>query len=125
MFGTQRNSLRSRWAPRLLALSALALVLAAPAAEAGGGRWAGGPEAAGQRLLQVADRRGDRRARRYSLDEATAEVRRSTRGKVLSAEPQRSNGDELYRFRVLSPEGRLRDLYVDPRTNRPVRPHRR
>lgn len=71
------------------------------------------------------DQRADRQGRGRGGDErrgyrgreprerAAEHARRSSRGgRVLSAEPA---GDERYRVRVLTPEGYIRNLTVDPR----------
>lgn len=42
-------------------------------------------------------------------------VRRDERGRVLSSEP---TGDRGYRVRVLTPDGYVRERYVDPRDDR-------
>lgn len=57
------------------------------------------------------ERRGYRG--REPRERAAERARRSSRGgRVLSAEPA---GDERYRVRVLTPEGYIRNLTVDPR----------
>jgi hypothetical protein len=54
--------------------------------------------------------RYDRDARR-----AAESVRRDERGRVLSSEP---TGDRGYRVRVLTPDGYVRERYVEPRDDR-------
>jgi len=48
-----------------------------------------------------------------SLDRAAAQVRRNTRGRVLSADTEKHNGDRVHRIKVLTPEGRVRVINVD------------
>ena len=49
-----------------------------------------------------------------TLDQATAQVRRDSGGRVLSAERAHRKGREMYRFKVLTPDGRVRKVWVDP-----------
>lgn len=51
---------------------------------------------------------------RSSLDEAVANVRRDTGGRVLSAEPR----DGRYRIKVLLPDASVRSFDVPPRKRR-------
>ena len=53
---------------------------------------------------------------RVPLDSAVSQIRDQQKGRVLSAETLRQNGREVHRIRVLTPEGRVRELHVDPRT---------
>jgi uncharacterized membrane protein YkoI len=48
-----------------------------------------------------------------SKDEAVAMVRARTGGKVLRAERGSNQGRAVYRIRVLTPEGRVREYRVD------------
>lgn len=69
------------------------------------------------------DSRNDRRAaqqERDNLDRAAGAVRRETGGRVLSADVEENNGDRNYRIKVLTPNGRVRTMKVDPHTGRPV-----
>lgn len=50
------------------------------------------------------------------LDSAVSRIREQQQGRVLSAETLRQNGREVHRIRVLTPDGRVRELHVDPRT---------
>jgi hypothetical protein len=69
---------------------------------------------------------------RSQREDAGARVRQVERsgGRVLQAEPMQRGGREVYRFKVLTPEGRVRVVQGDPRdvgadeTRRPVRPAR-
>jgi hypothetical protein len=71
----------------------------------GGSRWGRGRD----------DDRYDHRDR-YDRDAARAaeSVRRDERGRVLSSRPD----DRGYRVRVLTPDGYVRERYVDPRDDR-------
>lgn len=53
---------------------------------------------------------------RSQRDDAGARVRQVERagGRVLQAEPMQRGGQEVYRFKVLTPEGRVRVLQGDP-----------
>jgi hypothetical protein len=51
-----------------------------------------------------------------SLDQAVAQVRRRTGGRVLSAETQMSNGVPIHHIRVLTSDQRVRTIRVDGRT---------
>ena len=48
-----------------------------------------------------------------SLDEAVRHIRSSHKGRVLSALPERRNGKEGFRIRMLSPDGRVRTYWVE------------
>lgn len=68
------------------------------------------------------ERRDDRyrqpdQRHRYGSDarRAADAVRRDERGRVLSSEP---TGDRGYRVRVLTPDGYVRERYVEPRDDR-------
>jgi hypothetical protein len=64
------------------------------------------------------DRRGgqyDRNRHGSDARRAADAVRRDERGRVLSSEP---TGDRGYRVRVLTPDGYVRERYVDPRDDR-------
>lgn len=49
-----------------------------------------------------------------SLDQATQQIQRDTGDRVLSAESRQRRGRQWYRFKVLTPEGRVRQRWVDP-----------
>lgn len=49
-----------------------------------------------------------------TLDEATADVKRQTRGRVLSAKEQGNADDRRYQIKVLTPEGRVKQFNVRP-----------
>ncbi len=58
------------------------------------------------------------RRRDPSADRAADSVRRverETGGEVLRAEPMQRSGHEVYRLKVLTPEGRVRVMQDDPR----------
>lgn len=50
-----------------------------------------------------------------SLSDAVREAERRTGGQVLSAEPRDEGGRPVYRVKVLTPDGRVRVLYLDAR----------
>lgn len=47
------------------------------------------------------------------LSDAVREAERRTGGQVLSAEPRDEGGRPVYRVKVLTPDGRVRVLYLD------------
>jgi len=49
------------------------------------------------------------------LGQAVRSTEQRTGGKVLSAEKRRVDGQTKYRIKILSPEGRVRIIHVDPR----------
>ena len=57
---------------------------------------------------------------RSQREDAGARVRQVERagGRVLQAEPMQRGGREVYRFKVLTPEGRVRVMQGDPRDAR-------
>lgn len=59
---------------------------------------------------------------RSQREDAGARVRQVERagGRVLQAEPMQSGGQEVYRFKVLTPEGRVRVMQGDPRSVGPA-----
>lgn len=48
-----------------------------------------------------------------SLDEAVAEARARTGGRILSAEPVEADGRRGYRIKVLTPDQRVRVIHLD------------
>ena len=56
--------------------------------------------------------------RRKSLEEAVSEARSQYPGRVLSAETDRQGGRESYNIRILTDEGRVRRIQVDPESGR-------
>lgn len=48
-----------------------------------------------------------------SLDRAISVAKRTTGGRVLSAETSEQRGRIVYRIKVLTPEGQVRYIYVD------------
>jgi uncharacterized membrane protein YkoI len=67
----------------------------------------------GQVKWQLAARQGQ-----LSLSDAADLVQRRTGGRVLSAQAVREQGRELYRIKVLTPQGEVRVVLVDPATGR-------
>ena len=53
-----------------------------------------------------------------SLDQAVSEARERYDGRVLSAETERRGGRESHNIRVLTPDGRVKNLRMDPNTGR-------
>lgn len=66
-------------------------------------------------LSAAAHAHGDRRK---SLDEAVSEARDRYPGRVLSAETDRRDGRESYNIRILTNDGRVKRLQVDPESGR-------
>lgn len=64
----------------------------------------------GRPLLQLARNEG------VSLEEAVAQVRRKTGGRILSAETRSRNGVTVHRIKVLTGDQRVRIIEVDART---------
>jgi uncharacterized membrane protein YkoI len=52
--------------------------------------------------------------RRTSLEDAVSDARNRYPGRVLSAETDRRGGRESYRIRILTKDGRVKRLRVDP-----------
>lgn len=96
--------------PRIAKLAALAVLsvsmtlLSAPTHAA---TWARATEDAPLRLA---------RNEGLSLEEAVAEVRSRTGGRILSAETRRANGETVHRIKVLTGDQRVRVIEVDART---------
>lgn len=69
--------------------------------------------------------RGARRDSRMDAADSVRRVERETGGEVLRAEPMQRGGREVYRLKVLTPEGRVRVMQHDPqRRERFRRPER-
>lgn len=58
--------------------------------------------------------------RRLSLDGAVSRIREREKGRVLSADEEYDNGDSVYRIRVLTDDGKVKRLRVDPRSGRTI-----
>lgn len=56
--------------------------------------------------------------RRTTLDQAVSEARDRYPGQVISAETRRRDGRESYDIRILTNEGRVKRLRVDPSSGR-------
>lgn len=104
----RRRSPRPRRTPGTGVLLGLPLALALLLAPAAG--QAAPPAAAQYDLPVLAQANG------VSLDQAVAQVRRRTGGRVLSAETQMSNGVPIHHIRVLTSDQRVRTIRVDGRT---------
>ena len=50
-----------------------------------------------------------------SLDQAASIARSRTGGRVLAAEKREVDGQLMYRIKILTPKGRVRSIYIDPR----------
>ena len=61
----------------------------------------------------------------YSLENAVSRAKRHYKGRVLSAETDRRNGNGTYRIRILTDDGRVKRLRVDPDTGDFIRPDRK
>lgn len=59
-----------------------------------------------------------------SLDQAVSEARERYKGRVLSAETERRDGRETHNVRILTPDGRVKNLRMDPDSGRFERPRR-
>lgn len=57
-------------------------------------------------------------ARRSELPESVLRAERETGGQVLRAESMQRDGREVYRLKVLTPDGRVRIMRDDPRERR-------
>lgn len=57
-----------------------------------------------------------------SLTDSVRHVERQTGGEVLSAEPMQRNGRRVNRVKVLTNDGRVRVMQVDPQQNRSKKP---
>lgn len=56
---------------------------------------------------------------RYTtLDQAVSEARERYDGRVLSAETERRGATESHNIRILTPDGRVKNLRMDPDTGR-------
>ena len=53
---------------------------------------------------------------RYAIGEATDMVQRRTGGRVVGANPVNVQGRGSYRMKVLTPQGEVRILHVNPET---------
>jgi uncharacterized membrane protein YkoI len=60
-----------------------------------------------------------------SLDQAVSEARERYDGRVLSADTEQRGGREAHNIRILTPDGRVKNLRMDANTGRfdePARP---
>ena len=56
-----------------------------------------------------------------SLEQAASRLRKESGGRLLSAEERGENGDRVYRFKVLMPDGVVRIIRIDPMTGKQIR----
>lgn len=61
-------------------------------------------------------------SRSYSLENAVSRARNQYQGRVISAETKNKDGHRTHNIRILTDDGRLKRLRVDPRTGDYVRP---
>ncbi|MEQ6340966.1 MAG: hypothetical protein M3A44_04750 [Gammaproteobacteria bacterium] len=97
-----------RWTDRILkggALAALLVVWAMPAHAA--------PSVAGMDA-HGAFRFTDHQRRQLTLDDAAAEVRQATAGRVVSADAAEMQGRVMFRIKVLTTSGQVRIFMVEP-----------
>lgn len=71
-----------------------------------------------------ADRRGEQSAPPSELRDSVRRVEQETGGRVLRVEPVRRGGQDTYRMKVLTPEGRVRVMQDDNRQDSGRRPAR-
>lgn len=60
-----------------------------------------------------------------SLDQAVSQARERYHGRVLSAETERRGGRETHNVRILTPDGRVKNLRIDADSDRSDPPRRR
>lgn len=72
--------------------------------------------AAGLLLLSLATTA--QHGRYTSLDQAVSEARERYDGRVLSAETEQRGGRESHNIRILTPDGRVKNLRMDANTGR-------
>jgi hypothetical protein len=65
-----------------------------------------------------APREREVRGQREELPDSVRRVERQTGGEVLRAEPMQRDGREVYRFKVLTADGRVRVMQDDPDARR-------
>jgi hypothetical protein len=65
-----------------------------------------------------APREREVRGQREELPDSVRRVERQTGGEVLRAEPMQRDGREVYRFKVITADGRVRVMQDDPNTRR-------
>lgn len=71
-----------------------------------------------------ADRRGEQSTPPSELRDSVRRVEQETGGRVLRVEPVRRGGQDTYRMKVLTPEGRVRVMQDDRRQEGGRRPAR-
>ncbi len=59
-----------------------------------------------------------------SLDEAVAEVRAQTGGRILSAKTANDNGGRIHHIRVLTKEGKVQRFQIEARQKKEPAPHK-
>lgn len=55
---------------------------------------------------------------RYAIGQATDMVQRNTGGRVVGANPVNVQGRDAYRMKVLTPQGEVRIIHVNPATGK-------
>jgi hypothetical protein len=99
----------SRSNPLLRPLASLLLLLAGTAALAQSPPPQDAPEPAPRARAERPER---------GLPDSVRRVERETGGEVLRAEPMQRDGREVYRFKVLTSDGRVRVMQDDPNARR-------
>jgi hypothetical protein len=69
----------------------------------------------------AAEKAREHRGQREALPDSVRRVERETGGEVLRAEPMQRDGREVYRFKVLTADGRVRVMQDDPNARRDAR----
>ena len=69
-----------------------------------------------QYQLKKNHKKENRKKGYMSLDDSSEKVRRSINGRVLSAQPYESEDSTYHRVKILTPEGVVRTILVNPET---------
>ena len=80
------------------------------------------PVSANQSKANDNDNEAPRVETKSSLTDSVRRVERQTGGEVLSAEPMQRDGRQVNRVKVLTNDGRVRVMQVDPRQDRNKKP---
>ena len=80
------------------------------------------PVSADQRKANENNNEAPRVETKSSLTDSVRRVERQTGGEVLSAEPMQRDGRQVNRVKVLTNDGRVRVMQVDPQQNRSKKP---
>jgi hypothetical protein len=99
------------------ALILFAVFIAAPVS-AGQGKGNGGSNNDQPRVDNLSNNDRPRLENKSSLTDSVRRVERQTGGQVLSAEPMQQDGRQVNRVKVLTNDGRVRVMQVDPQQDR-------